>query len=516
MATALDLIRRAQGQQAQDAATSDQELQTFLDAAADMGEDRVERYELYESFYEGEHRTELTDRAREFLERKGVRFAENFCEPAVDMKAERLVVTGFDVRPAEADGGDPTEASPQAMALGRWLTETFWQGCRMDGVQDTMHTASLTKGDAFGIVGWDNAAGAPTFSFNAPEMVKAVYDDESPDRMMYAVKRWASSRVGPSNPEGRAIIRLNLYYPDRIEKFYRMHRSDGRGGWARWMDEPTEGESAAWPTPWVDAQGHPLGIPVIHFRNNAKGRCYGRSELAGVIPQNMLLNKQVLDLVAIEDSQAWPQMWGTGIDAATADYKKAPGTVWTAPGDAKFGQLDAAQLEPVVASIESTLSRIARRARLPLHLITGGDAPSGESLKAAESGLVSIVKNRQVTLGNSWEDAAMMALRLASMAKVLPPEAGDISAVTITAQWQNPVTRDEKGEAETAILKKSLGVSKHTLLRELGYDPDEEEARRKTEAEEAQVAQARFFDGGGDTTEPGSGTPSPADGGSEQ
>lgn len=489
---AIDLIRSSQGQArttTPDAMAADKALQEWLDECAAMDSDRLEAYELAEEFYDGDHRTELTDRTREFLERSGVRFCENFCEPAVDMKAERLQVTGFDV----AISGD--ETSETAAQLAEWLKSSFWEALRMDATQDTVHTTALMKGDAYGIIGWDNEAGAPTFSFNQPDMVKPVYAKESPDRMEYAVKVWDTDEAGPQNPAGRDITRLNVYFPDRIEKYFKLHRSANRGGWARWLDdEPAEGETATWPTPWVDAQGAPLGIPVVHFRNHAKGRCFGRSELAGVIPQNMLLNKQVLDLVMILDNQGWAQRWVSGVEGSV--FTNAPGEIWTTPAkDAKFGQFDAADVAPVIEAIEATLSRMARRARLPLHMITGGDFPSGEALKSAESGLVSIVQNRAVYFGNSWEDAAAMALRLARLAGKAPVEV-DPADLTISTQWENPVSRDEKGEAETAAIKKGLGVSKHTLLREMGYDPDEEADRRKVEAEEASLAAAKFFDGG--------------------
>ena len=47
-----------------------------------------------------------------------------------------------------------------------------------------------------------------------------------------------------------------------------------------------------------------------------------------------------------------------------------------------------------------------------------------------------------------------------------------------------------------AMLKKNLGVSKATLLTELGYDPEREADLRKGEAEEEAAAMARVLDSG--------------------
>lgn len=491
---ALALIRASNGQMPPSAEADG--LQVYLDDCADMGAKRLEDYAMYREFYEGDHDVELTDRAREYLERKGVRFAENFCEPMVDMVGERLTVTGFDVQIGDEEGGKAAEA------LVAWLDRAFWRANRLDETAGVVHSIALSRGDSFGIIGYDNEAGRPTFSFNEPEKMKAIYADDDPERMVMAVKVWTTSDVGPSNPQGRSVCRMNLYHPDRIERWFKLHNTPGRGGWSRWMDAPAEdGMPSAWPTPWIDGEGNPLGIPVVHFRNRAQGGQYGRSELVNVVPQNILLNKQVIDLAMVIDNQGWPQRWVAGVDPTTTTFKTAPGEVWVANAkDASFGQFDTANVDPLLAAIEATLSRMARRSGMPLHLLTGGDMPSGEAMKTAESRLVHRVTDRSISFGNRWEDAALIAIRLASVAGDLPVQV-DLDALTLDALWDSPESRDDKAEAETALLHHSLGASKQTLLARIGFDPEQEKQRRAEEGEQAAEQAAKFFDGGGDPTE---------------
>lgn len=488
MATAVDIIRTSQGQTAAPALAAS--VQDWLDEAADMGSARLEGYDLYESFYDGEHATELTDRLQEFLTRQGVDFAENFCEPMVDMVAERLTVTGFE---ASIDG-DPD--GNQAAEVAQWLAEEWWTPGHLDEHQSTVHTQTLILGDGFGVIGFDNTTRRPTFSWNPPDRMKAVYDSDG--HMSYAVKVWTSDDKGPSNPAGRTIARMNVYWPDRIEKFYKLHSSVGKGGWAQWHDEPDGDEPTVWPTPWVDTDGRPLGIPVVHFRNRSRGRDYGRSELAGgVIPQQLALNKQVIDLLAILDYQGWPQRYASGISKDEArDLKTAPGELWTAKGDAKFGEFPTADLDPILAAIENTISRMARRSGMPLHLLTGGDIPSGEAMKTAESRLVARCKDRSTSYGNRWEDAAVMAIKLAALADALPFEL-DLAELTLHTVWANPASRDELAEASTFEAHHRLGVSKHTILTKLGYQPDDEAGYRAEEDRQAATTARRLFNSGG-------------------
>jgi hypothetical protein len=508
MASAVDLIRRSQGQGPAPLPDADQE---WLDAAADMGKERLDRFDLYRRFYEGDHGVQLTDRAREFLHVNGVPFRENFCEPMVDMVGERLEVEGFDVQ--IGGGGEAAEANAEAATdLARWLERRFWRANNLDEGSDAIHTVALSRGESFGILGWDKVRQVPTFAYNPPERVKVVYADDDPNRKLYAVKVWNTTEAGPSNPDGMAVTRMNVYWPDRIEAYYRLHRSENRGGWARWIDPPGEdGQRAPWPRPWVDAADEPLGIPVVHFRNRPLGEECGRSELENAVPFQAELNKQVLDLILVLDNQGWAQRWVSGVDPSQANFVNAPGEIWIGGSkDARFGQFDNGDLAPILDTIEKLLSRMARRQGMPLHLLTQGDAPSGESIKASESRLVKRCRNRAVVFGNAWEEAARLAIRLARSAGVPVPGPEDLDELTLNCRWEDPASEDLRGDAETAIMLQQVGVSKRTLLAQLGFDPDQEEQNRRAEAEEAVSAAQRFLDtgddgGGGDDDEPAGG-----------
>lgn len=456
--------------------------QDWLDEAADMGADRVQGYALYDAYYRGDHKVKLADRARRYLEANGVRFRENFCETVIDSFAERLELTGF------VTGTDDAALSDVDAAVA-----AIFQRGRVDARQTEVHAGGLIHGDAFVIVDTE-PSGRARFVWQQPGQVKVEYTDDR-TAIRYACKVWLSDEKGPSNPSGITVQRLNVYWPDRVEKWWRLPTSAKHG----WVPAQDEGDAEAGRVDWVDPQGRPYGVPVFHFKNRALGRPYGCSELENVAPQQNALNKLVVDLEASADYYGDPQRWATGISDASA-LQTAAGVVWTSSSaEARFGQFDPASLENLLAAIEGTLSRVARRSRTPLHLLTGGDMPSGEALNAAEAGLVAKVQNRQVTWGDVWEDAFRLALRLeVDFAAVeVAADAADPALVPLDAQWRDPKSRNEQEHLTAALIKSQLGVSKRTLIRELGYDPDREMEQAELEAEAAMERAQRAFDRGG-------------------
>lgn len=456
-------------------------LQDWLDAAADMDDKRINAYKLFRNYYDGEVGAKLRDRAREYLARFGVEFTENFCDVVVDTLAERLEVTGFKTSDAQPDGADP-------IAEQVWA---WWQGERLDAQQGTVHTTTLIDGDGAVMVYWDDDEKHPSVERQRIDQVKFVYSADDPDDVEYACKRWDSMMVGPSNPTGLPVVRLNIYWPDRLEKWFKL--DGGKDAvWTEWQDEGDPN----WPV-WLTVDGtetgDALGIPLVHFRHKPLGDGRGRSRVKGAISFQEQLNKYAADLNDLIDNHALPQDWVTGAPK-TETIRRVPGEVWQASAvETKFGRLEASPTSNLLEAIEGVLSRLARKTRIPMHLLTGGTPPSGESLKTAESGLVATARMTQVEFGNCWEDVMRIALRLnTAFGDGTPVEPG----FRIETLWANPQTRSEVDDVNVANSKKQLGVSQYTLIKELGYNPETELERGQAEAQAQAEVAAKAFDAG--------------------
>lgn len=446
--------------------------QAWLRKAADLTGKRHDRYKTAIEYYDGEQNVKLTDRQKQYLDRSNIGYSENFCATVVDALAERLQVVGVttDQEVEDEETGDKEDT------LAEWMWEQ-WDANRGDELQSTVHTETTKMGDGIVMVDFDEEKGRPRLTFNSASVCKPVYED---NHLAYVVKVWNSTAKSPTNPNGREVRRMNLYYPDRVEKWFTLGAEEG-ANWVEWLDEGDK----VWPTPWMDGKNEPLGLAAFHFANNAATDKFGRPEHWGTIPQQDRLNKELLDLASVMDSQGFPQRYAIGV-ANTDGLTSDPGTIWSTDNpQASFGTFSAADPGGLLRAVESTLIRIATRSRTPAHLIyISGGLPSGESLKTAEAGLVAKAKKRQIYHGGVWAEVfrsmALVADAFGAPGERPPLSAEKLKEVSINVKWQDPETRNEKEHLDALTVMSALGVSQETILSMIpGVDPSEEREKKQ-------------------------------------
>ena len=421
---------------------------------------RIADYQLYHDYADGRHRLAFaTEKYRNAFGSLFRAFADNLCSGVVDAVADRLIVTGFTV-----------EQGPESVAKDAW---TIWTANRMGQRAGEVHAEALTAGDAYVIV-WLDAEGNVTIYPQGAANVTVRYDPETPGRLLWAAKVWIT---------GDKRYRLNLYYPDRIEKY--ITRGSSEAGLPTNSNGfvPFEVPGESWPL--THNFGH---VPVFHFANNARVGRFGRSELADIVPLQDALNKAIADMLVAMEFVALPQRWATGleveIDEATgkprAPFVPGADRIWSvASEETRFGQFDPADLGQFLEVQEKFRKEIATVSRTPMHFIVppAGQWPSGEALRSAESALLKKVWDRQIAFGNVWEDVMRFALRVAGK-----PDA------VLSCQWEDPTPRVALEMVQVALIKQQLGVSQQRILSELGYSPREIEQMQAEAEENADVA----------------------------
>jgi hypothetical protein len=434
---------------------------------------RLARYKLAHSYYLGDHRLLFaTARFRSVFGAMFQALADNLCPAVVDSVADRLELLAFTSTAATQNEDTSGEAARLAVSdAPAAAAMRVWQENRMDLRATEVHREALLSGDGYALVWPDDVSQEPLIWPQKSHEIAVRYSNEKPGELDLAAKMWR-------RPDSK--LQMNLYYPDRIEKYESKStlRSGGNElpvSYSAAHFQPVGALDVPVPDSFEPAAAtvpNPFGrVPVFHFPNR-RLYAYGISELLDVIPLQDALNKTICDMLVAQEFSAYRQRWVTGleveVDESTGRPKSPPfehgaDRIFAASDpETKFGEFQAADLTQFIEVQESFRSEIARVSGTPLHylFITRGDFPSGEAMKSAEARFTRKLKDRQAAFGNVWEDVLAFALRIT----------GDMDAETrLSAVWDDAAPTSEKDRAETLILKKNLGVSRSVLLRELGY-----------------------------------------------
>lgn len=339
------------------------------------------RYHELDLYYRGEQPLAfLAPEAKAALGERFGRMASNIPRLAVTALAERLRVTGF--------SGDAADVWPD------WIRND------LDQLSGVAHREALLLGDSFVIV-WADTFGRPKVTVESAKQV-TVQLDPGTRQVTAAVKRC----------ETKTTTDAVLYEPDLITR-YRANQTGAT----------TQGYNT------VEQLANPLGVvPVVALRNSDRILNHrGVSEIEDLKPLVDGLNKVLADMMVTSEYVGRPRRWATGIELTeepvldadgnmTIDADGNPVTVEVNPipegnramisesDQARFGQLEAANLAGYEASVRVLLAQIMAVSTLPGHyvgILTDNPA-SADALRAAEASLTTRAEARQATFGRSW------------------------------------------------------------------------------------------------------------------
>jgi len=408
-------------------------------------------------------------------------FALNLCPAVVDATRDKLKITGFGVQSAGFSPYPPQEGRDESRTLNGEI-ERIWRTNRMAIRCGEVHKEVLRSGDAYLIV-WPGDDGLVRIFPNSAETCTVQYDDEDPGRILWAAKHWRGADKR---------MRLNLFFPDRIEKYVSKNEQDGflpdAKSFVRLGSLASEISYSHQPSLFPemnDGRGEPPDtaggtdisvienpygvVPVFHFANNADIGAFGISELESAMPAQDGLNKAVLDMLVAMEVCAFRQRWVAGIEVKlnestgepVAPFTTGIDTVWQSENpDARFGDFAASDLEQFLKVKDGFRIDIASVTGTPLYYLMPQmrGFPSGESLRKAETRFLAKVRDRQEQFGAVWADAMSFALKVAGHRHV-----------SLITNWEDASPKSEREMLENLRLKKELGISVEQALKEAGY-----------------------------------------------
>lgn len=443
--------------------------------ALDAFHAKSKSYQYARNYYDGKHELAFaSEKLSSTFGRLFKAFSDNLMPTVVETVKDRLKLDGFTIAGSKrADGTVQPQSQPEI--------DEIWRRNRLLVRANQVHLDSLIEGDSYVIV-WPNAKDDdfPTFYPNQAQSVVIDYDDEQPGYIVRAAKTY---------PMKDKRIRLRLYFRDRIETYVTQNRAEGGLPDRASLFVPYLVEGEPWPIP------NPYDkVPVFHFGNRVSIGMLGCSELKEAMPLQDALNKSIADMLVAGEFYAVPQRWVTGLEDedvikdARRRFAIASGGLWaTTDEKAKFGEFSAADISKFITVSETFRKEIARVSRTPLHFFAlEGEFPSGESMKTAESPLLSKVKDRQEAWGAVWGDAMRFALTIAGQAN-LEPE----------AKWLDTTPRNDSEQISNAGIKVSqLQIPYEQVWREMGYSEEQivlfAAERLKRQQEQIELQRAKF------------------------
>jgi hypothetical protein len=409
--------------------------------ALDMIRDRRNHYLTAEAYYEGTQHEIFTNPSwYRLLSVNGNDFRFNFARTVVDSVLNRLEINNITANTDEANQ----------------RIKDVW---RMNDLQidaDEIHRRALAYGDCYSIV-WTDINGQITVDYNSPLTTIMIYDDENPRIKKFAAKLWQTE---DPNDYTKKIARLNMYYPDRIEKFQMAGEIDNVVSVTGFV--------------LIDVVENPWGeVPVFHFRTTKQ---YGRPEHIEAYGPQDAINKLIVTHMNTVDYQGAPQRYalsGGGNSAEFEDFdenadetigalKNGPGELWYLRGVTKVGEFSPADHKVFTEPVRDFVRSMASITNTPLHYFEKtGNVPSGEGLRTAEAPLLKKVEDRQITFGSTWTDMFRFILKI-----------DDPAEPDVVVDWKAVESMDSLDAWEVAVKKRVVGVSLEQVLVEMGYDVD--------------------------------------------
>lgn len=480
------------------------------------------------------------------LRQADIEFDPNLCSPVIDAVNDRLLIASVTATAGADTNTAASDAATKAVAFVRDSNE-------LDTRYRVWDRNALRDGDAYVIV-WPeetHPAGAqpelsnmvdPTdglgpvpqrvnITYADPRNCRMFYDPQNPRKKLFFASMWETTLTG----EKKSRIRMDLYYPDRIEKWISAPGSrqktakefspfldpddnddnDYPGSGADPDDDPAP--VAQWPMP------NPYGeVPVFHLRTDYE---YGSPEHANAFAPQDALSKLVEMMMVTVEFNGFPQRYaiqeadslgtqsiredplaehspadwdhdftetalsttsvvsGAISNETGSNYESNPGGMQIFKGFSTVSQFTTANPAVFLDPITKCALLISASTSTPIWKFQGigGQTPSGEALKIAEMPLVQKVLDRMAMFGGAWRDVYEFALRILGV------------AAQVQVQWKNPATSDLTETWQLVKLMIELGVPRDVALMKAGVT--EAEAQEWAKTYDDVFAQAAYYQG---------------------
>lgn len=479
----------------------EQSVQDILNGLDELDRAR-ECYREADEYYDGEIGTPFaSQRIARLLDRSGVQDVEDFAYARipVDVIANRLQIAAVVAAKAEEDADDESASEEDArIKVAEKAIAALRKRNQLDDEEQYLHHLVSKHGDAYLLVwpvyGDDGEVVDVDMRVNSAHNVRMVFDEEDTLIPRYVIKSWEidqGRKAKEATANRRKIVRANLYYPDRIERWITDPGAspDNPSAWKKLVDANDDHDDvdiAEAADDGLDPDGddipNPWGvIPWFYFRNN---RPHGTPEHRGAYGPQQMINKLVSADGAAVDFQSFPQRYllidpmaddplmniddpdhpddeedDPETETGNAGLDGSPGTIWKLYGKT-VGQFETAAAETFLVRLDRYVKAMAELTDTPQHAFSkaSADMPSGEAVRELNGPMYAKVRNRQRRYDPVWQDAYELALRMLG-----------IEEVSVDVRWEPIEVVNDSAGWGVLQQKVAAGVPNQIALEEAGY-----------------------------------------------
>lgn len=379
----------------------------------------------------------------------------NWTSLVIDSPTERMGVDGFRFGAAKGQKSAKT-ADDDANRI--------WQENQMDADSDLVHYGALAQRRAFVLVE-KGENGRPVLTHETPYQVAVEYEPGNRRKIRAGLKMRRDDWTGGTlatlwTPETVYAFKATTSVPVFTGRTATLRQWDALS-----LPNLTDGQ-------WTNELGVVPFVPFVNRRNRSLD---GFAEHEDILSIQNRINLSLINLIAAMKYGAFRQRWAVGLEvdedpvtgAQIQPFQLDIRSLWTtaeSKDTAMFGEFAATDLAPYVRAVEAAVQDLAAISRTPPHYLIGAVVNvSGDALKAAETGLISKVKDRQRAFGDSWESVMRLAFKVIGDEK-----ANSFDAETL---WRDPESRSISEMADAAVKKASAGVPWRQRMEDMGYTP---------------------------------------------
>ncbi len=231
------------------------------------------------------------------------------------------------------------------------------------------------------------------------------------------------------------------------------------------------GEPISWPYPFA---------PLFSCKNLPRPNQFWATPdiTPDLIGLNMALNLVLSCINRNSKLLGHPFLYGTGMGESVIDRR--PGVITMLGPDGKIVAVPIpTDLANMLAFASDLRSSMDERSSVP-GVATGRIATmprgnlSGIAIELLFMSLLKLIDKKRCLYGE-------LIIEVSQALCVLAGLCGDMDDIDVALAWQNPLPHDDLPDAQKAVTLLGIGISKTTLQRENGYDPEEELALSQAE-----------------------------------